>query len=232
MLALYLAALGFGTTMILVSLLLGGGDKDFDKDLHVDKDLQLDKDLHVGEDLDHDGQLDKAGPDQAVDKVGGFSAWWLLSLRFWTFGLATFGLTGTLLSFLPVPEMLTTVVATSTGLGLGFGAARLFRYLNRDEVSGDTEFGRFAGEEARVMVAIRAESPGKIAISSLSGRVEMLATTRDPDPIEAGSTVIVAAVTGGVADVSRLPVVDDESRRRKAKAAAAQASGSRERNEV
>jgi hypothetical protein len=224
MLALYLAAFGFGTTMILVSLLLGGGDKDFDKDLHVDKDLNLDKDL------DH-GPLDKVGHESSTDKVGSFSAWWLLSLRFWTFGLATFGLTGLLLSFMPVPEMLTAVVATSTGLGLGFGAARLFRALNRDEVSGDTEFGRFAGEEARVMVAIRPGAPGKIAINSMSGRVEMLATTRDPDPIDAGSTVIVAAVSGGIADVSRIPVLDDESRRRKAKAAA-QSAGSRERNEV
>lgn len=219
MLALYLAAFGFGTTMILVSLLLGGGDKDFDKDLDHD----------LGHDHDHDH--DKNGPQHALDRPNGFSAWWLLSLRFWTFGLATFGLTGTLLSLLPVPEMLTTVVATATGLGLGFGAARLFRALNRDEVSGDTEFGRFTGEEARVVVAVRPGVPGKIAIASMAGRVEMLATTRDPDPIEAGSTVIVAGVSKGVADVSRLPVVDDEARRRKAKAAA-QSAGSRERNEV
>lgn len=225
MLALYLAAFGFGTTMILVSLLLGGGDKDFDKDLHVDKDLDLDKDL------DHDAHVDKDAP-QHVDKGSGFGAWWLLSLRFWTFGMATFGLTGTLLSFLPVPEMLTAVVAVLTGLGLGFGAARLFRALNRDEVSGTTEFGQFAGEEARVVVAIRDGNPGKIAITSMSGRVEMLATTRDAEAIEAGSTVIVAAVSGGVADVSRLPVLDDESRRRKARTSAELRSREAERNEV
>jgi hypothetical protein len=205
MLAIYLAALGFGTTMILVSLLLGGGDKDFDKDLHVDHDHDP-----GGHDHDH-AEHDKPGI--------GFSTWWLLSLRFWTFGLATFGLAGTLLTFLPVPYTLTAVVSVLTGLLIGVGAARLFRYLNRDQVSGTTDLHGYVGEEARVLVPIRPGASGKIVLSSLAGRVEMLATTRDSDTLDVGTTVIVAGVSAGVADVSRLPVLGDDVRRSRAKAA-------------
>ena len=72
MLALYLAAFGFGTTMILVSLLFGGGDKDFDKDLDHDP----------GHDHDHDHE--KGGPQHTLDRPNGFSAWCTPWAATWT----------------------------------------------------------------------------------------------------------------------------------------------------
>jgi hypothetical protein len=41
-------------------------------------------------------------------------------------------------------------------------------------------------------------------VETLAGRVEMPATTRDPESIDVGSMVIVASVRAGVADVSAL----------------------------
>lgn len=190
MLALYLAALGFGCSLIVVSLLLGGADKSFDKELSLDKDASFDKSL--------DKSFDKDAPVVWTP---------FLSMRFWTFGAASFGLAGTMLTLMGVPAIVVIIVAMLAGSGLGTGAAWFFRALKGEEVSGDTSFERFAGEEARVVVGIRVGQPGKIAVHTLAGRVEMPATTRDVHPISAGSMVIVASVRDGVADVSRLPTV-------------------------
>jgi hypothetical protein len=222
MLALYLAALGFGGTMILVSLVLGAGDKELgqhEADHNVDKTFDKDLDKSVDKTFDKD-----------LDKGVSLSAWWLLSMRFWTFGLASFGLTGTLLSMLSVPAVLTAVLAVAVGLGIGLGAARLFRALNRDEVTGATELSRYIGEEARVVVPVRRDQPGKIAIQSLAGRVEMMATTRDEQPLEVGTTVLVASVERGVADVSRMPVLPGSSEVDAARRAAAERAQRVERN--
>src|SRR5688572_28183196 len=109
MLALYLAALGFGCSLIVVSLLLGGGEtKDFDKDLTVDKGF----DLHAAA---HGGPAGQTAHDVP-------SAWSpFLSMRFWTFGAASFGLAGTMLSLLGLPEMLVLAVAVASGGTLGTG---------------------------------------------------------------------------------------------------------------
>ena len=109
--------------------------------------------------------------------------------------------------------MLVLIVAMVAGSGLGTGAAWFFRVLKGEEVSGDTSFERFAGEEARVVVGIRVGQPGKIAVHTLAGRVEMPATTRDLHPIAVGSAVIVASVRDGVADVSRLPTVGGQRKK-------------------
>jgi len=204
MLALYLATLGFGSTLILASLLLGGhGNDDAD---HGDHDHDHDH--------DHDGAEAEAEAEAHADHgvgdeghhVGEIDHVWLpfLSLRFWTFGMATFGLAGTLLTLLSVPQVLAAVVSALVGLGFGTLAAWFFRALRTDAVSGATSLDHVAGEEARVVLAIRPGQPGKIVLQTLAGRVEMLATTRDLEPIQAGSAVIVAQVRGGVADVSRL----------------------------
>lgn len=190
MLALYLAALGFGGTLIAVSLLLGGGmDKSFDKDLG-----------------DHDGD------------------WWgpLLSLRFWTFGLAAFGLAGGLASLLLDGSAVPFLLALLLGGGSGVAASRFFAALNRDQVTGDVDLARYAGEEAVVVLSVRAGQLGKIAVGTLAGRVEMAARTRDPEGIPVGAKVIVASVgADGVADISRLAPLDERARARAAQQAAA-----------
>lgn len=236
MLALYLLALGFGSTLILASLLLGGSDHgaegggdhgdadhgDVDHDAHVDHAGDADHDAHV----DHDAQVDH-GP---FDKELGGQVWLpFLSLRFWTFGMAAFGLAGALLTLLSVPDVLTALTAVVGGLGIGTVAAFFFKALKKDSVSGDTQLDRFAGEEARVVVAVRPGQPGKIVVQTLAGRVEMMATTRDAQAIDVGSAVIVAEVRGGVADVSRL---DGGNKKDRDRARAAQERGTQGRTEV
>ena len=193
MLGLYLASLGFGASLILVSLLFGGGDKEFDKDF--DKDLEL----------DGDADIDGAAEGQVGASTEAAGPWLpLLSMRFWTFALATFGLTGTLLTLLSVPALITGVMAGVVGIGLGLGAARFFHALKKDSVTAEVSLSRFAGEEARVLLAVRPGGTGKIVLQTATGRVEMPATTRDSEALDIGATVIIASVRDGVADVSDL----------------------------
>jgi hypothetical protein len=233
MLGLYLAALCFGGIPILVSLLLGGADKDFDKHLDhgvdhdVDPDVDHDVDHDVDQDVDHDVDQDveaegdaEGQSDKDLHGSSDFSLWWLLSMRFWTFGLSAFGLAGTLLTLLSVPALATAVTAVLLGVAIGIGAARFFRALTHDQVSGDTELGRYVGEEGRVLISVRPGQQGKITVSTLAGRVELLATTRDPAVLEVGSRVIVAEVRDGVADVSGLPAPAGDERERLRRAAA------------
>lgn len=231
----YVAASAFGGSLILVSLLFGGDsedfDKDFDKDFEFDSDADADVDVDADADVDVDADVD--GDFEGVDKdfpahlAAGSDAIWLpfLSLRFWTFGLASFGLTGLLLSFLSVGQVSTLVAAVVAGGGIGTAAAWFFRQIKSDSVSGEIGFERLAGEEARVLLTVRPGSRGKIVVQSASGRIEMMATTRDEKPIERGARVLIAQVRDGVADVSRLTPSrkGDAERRRSAQAAAKQA---------
>ncbi len=187
MLGLYLACFLFGSVLIGASLLGGDGEH------HVDKDVSLDKDLHPVGDHSPVGDAASALP-------------WLpfLSMRFWTFGTASFGLTGLLLTLLPVASWVVVALAVSVGLAVGSGSAWLFRAIHRDEVTGSISLSRYAGEQGRVVVTVRPGSTGRIALESAAGRVEIPAITQDGDVLAVGDQVLVASVTAGVADVSRL----------------------------
>ena len=248
MLALYLLCLGLGSSLIMVSLFFGGADKDFDKDFDVDADgdldldadadvdidadldadidADLDLDADVDADLDLDGDAD-AGLGDMDKSLDADSNFWLpiLSMRFWTFGLATFGMSGTLLSLLSWPSGLAFALASAVGVGIGWAAALLFRRLKSESVSAPTTLASYRGEEARVLLTIRPGGRGKIVLQGPEGRVEMMARSDVGDPIAPDSRVVIVAVVDGVAEVA--PHMDEAAKKaeralaaRRAKAAA------------
>ncbi|HMF44527.1 MAG TPA: hypothetical protein VKQ32_27825, partial [Polyangia bacterium] len=103
---IYIAALAFGG-ILLVASLVGGHD-------HTDH--------HVGDhDQDHAHEHEAGGVPHAALVLP------FLSLRFWIFGLAFFGLTGVVLHGLGLTSpLVAAVLATVVGLSFGYGAARLF----------------------------------------------------------------------------------------------------------
>lgn len=196
MIGLYVGAALFGGIVIGVSLLFGGGDNDSDHDHDHDHDVE--KHLEVDKAFDKHVDLAK--------DVGKDIQWlWmpLLSMRFWTFFTATFGVTGTLLSLF-LSEPLPAIVSIPFGVGMGYLAAYVFTRLRTDNVSGDTSLGQYAGLEAKVLVPVRPGEIGKIAVQTMSGRVEMPATTRDGTVLDAGAVVLIASVVNGSADVTGL----------------------------
>lgn len=203
MLSLYFAALAFGGVLLGVSLVGGGHDDGGDAD-------------HGDADHGHEGG---ANHDTHALSTGGFlDAFWrtFLSLRFFTFGSFAFGLAGSLLTLIGVPAVLAAVASSVMGAGVGFGVARAFRHLTRDTVSGEVGIHRLVGQEARVLLRIHPEKPGKIVVQTMAGRVELLATTRDHDEIPVGASALIAHIEGGTAQVTAMPTLGTDAPRREA----------------
>ena len=208
MLALYLLCFGLGASLIAVSLVFGGGDKDFDKDLSVDKDLSFDKDLSVDKDLDVEPDAGVDGPvaDAAAPAQTGFglSHFPFLSMRFWTFALAAFGATGAMLTLLGVWPFVVAAIASAVGGGIGWGTATLFRRLRNEVVTAPTTLGAYRGEEAKVVLPIRAGAMGKVAVQGPEGRVEMFARSSASRTLEPSDAVVIIRVVDGIAEVAPL----------------------------
>lgn len=184
MFAVYLFCMTLGGVLLFTSLFLG--DADVDADVDADMDLDADADAEAG----------SGGLEWSVLPFG--------SLRFWTFLVETFGLTGAMLTVVGVPSAWTIGVSLMMGSMTGWFAFQFFRWLAKEEVTADTSLERFSGEDAECVVAIRGSGKGKIRIDTLAERVEILAVSGDQRDIERGTRVLVVAVNEGVADVTPL----------------------------
>lgn len=183
---LYLFALIVGGVLLGASILLGGGDHDVDSDgdLHLDfdadADADLDGDLHAEADADA-----AAGPDadHALD-VGGhggadFFLWSFRSIRFWTFFLAFFGLTGLALTWLGLVDSQWLGLGLAVGMGTltGFGAAAVLRALGTDTAANVASSSDYIGKTAKVVVPVKKGGVGKVRVQLRGTTVDVLATT-------------------------------------------------------
>jgi hypothetical protein len=196
MLGYYLGALAFGGVLILASLVFGDTDSDVDTDVDMDADI------------DGEVELDPGGEMFALDDPADVvvSRWNpLFSMRFWTFALASFGLTGTLLTWIGVPAVITAALATMMGIGLGLGAAWMFRTLSRSQVSAKTSLNQIRGVHGTVLLPIRPGGTGKIRMLIDEQAVDVLARTSMTSTMQSKSTVLVVNVEDGIANVTCLP---------------------------
>ena len=190
MIGVYVGSAIFGTIVIGVSLIAGGHDD-------------------AGHDHDHDHSY-AHDIGKALEDVKGAShdVQWLwmpfLSLRFWTFFLATMGITGALLSLVGFSEPLVGLVSFPFGIALGLATTQIFRKIRTDQVSGTTNLSSYAGLEAKVLVPIRPGEIGKIVVQTMSGRFDLQAKSGDGKVIDEGSTVLITSVVEGLADVTHI----------------------------
>jgi membrane protein implicated in regulation of membrane protease activity len=182
---IYLAALAFGG-ILLVASLVGHHD-------HTDH--------HAGDHAQghpHDHDVARA-PHAALVLP-------FLSLRFWIFGLAFFGLTGALLrGVLSTSPLLAAALATAVGLGLGYAAARLLQALARETVGQLPPEGGHVGREGTVLLPVARGQRGKVRVTTAGVAVDLLAESDDERPLPAGTTVLIVAMRGTVAVVERSP---------------------------
>ncbi len=203
---LYLFTLIVGAVLLGASILLGGHDADVDADAG-DVDLDADADAEVDVDgADHDGE---------VGGHGDFSGFLLtfLSVRFWTFFLAFFGMTGLVLDLLGLVEnpWVTLALAVGMGLGTGAGAMAAVRKLSAETSGKAVESADYVGKTARVIVPFEGASVGKVRVSVKGSQIDLLASSvEDEDSFDGREEVLIVEMDGPKARVAR---VDERERR-------------------
>lgn len=186
---LYIGALVFGGVLLGSSILLGG---------HDDADID-------GADFDKDIDFDG---DKDVDLDGDIGIFWIFrSLRFWTFFLAFFGLTGVLLQGfgLVASELVTLGLSIGMGSLVGISGAAAIRALMKDETADAAHEGDYIGKSAKVVVPVKAGGVGKVRVEVKGQMVDVLATT-DGEAISADDEVLIVEMEGTRAKIAR---VDD-----------------------
>jgi len=198
----YLFALGLGGVMLIASIILGG-DGEADGDLALDGDVDADVDLALEGDVDGDVDAHALEMGQqglhtshgdAHGSLGGFIAGFL-SLRFWTFALAFFGLTGTVLGGLALAApTVTLVVASVMGLVIGRSAVAVFSALRAGESSTAASEGDYIGKSAKVILGFGPDELGKVRLQMKGTTVDLLAHSDDPTPFSSGDEVMIIQI--------------------------------------
>lgn len=153
----------------------------------------------LGADHDHDahfevGHVEGGGHEEAP--IG----YWLpfLSLRFYTYLCAGFGITGLLLEWLsPDSPLLNGWVAGFVGLLAGSGVWLLVKILRRTESDSSSHEQDFLGKEAQVLVTIQGKTAGRVRVTSKGDIIDLLAISDEPEPIVPGSSVVIVAMEDG-----------------------------------
>lgn len=127
-----------------------------------------------------------------------------LSLRFWSFFLAFFGLTGLVLDgFGLLPSVITLVIALGAGLIAGLGVSWSVRALASTSSNSAVSVADYVGKSAKVLVPVSKASAGKIRLQLKGNTVDLLAFT-DEEALSTGEEVLVVEVDGTRARVARL----------------------------
>lgn len=198
---IYLAALivGFGT-IALQLFMSGDSDSDADADGHVDAELDADGDV----DADAHGEVHADHGGHGGHGDGGFLPIFL-SLRFWTFTLLAFGLSGSLLHYLDLAASPVTLgVALALGIFSGLLASLAFRALHRSEVSSGATSADAIGQVGKVLLPVGKAARGKVRIELKGQTVDLIATT-DEERLEPGQLVMIEDMRETTAHVSPVP---------------------------
>ena len=161
-----------------ILVLFGMLGHDHSPDVHAD--------LHFDANADADGDSD----------VGSMFQWMpFLSLRFWSYGLVTFGLVGIVLTMLVhlTPAGVLTLAILS---GLTCGSAVVFavRALGRNMVSTGATVHDLTGAVGKATVAIRGQVPGRVRCELKGEILDLVAVTSSDQVIEIGTPIIITAI--------------------------------------
>ncbi|MGG6239826.1 hypothetical protein ACQ4N7_14465 [Nodosilinea sp. AN01ver1] len=173
---------------IFVLLAAAGGldGVDFAADFDIDAEMPVDVD-----DIDVGTQI-----DQTLTALR--NRWWLpfLSLRFWTFALCFFGLTGLLLTWVQpdLARWLTTLLALMMGLFCGLVAALVLRSLARQPVSSLIRPDELTGQIATVEIPFDAHSRGKVCLRLRDSTISFFAMTQEEREFQKGDSVLVVGL--------------------------------------
>ena len=156
-----------------------------------------------GHDDAHGGDSDGgADHDAHHDWVGRLP---FLSMRFWTWGVTFFGLTGLALTLAGTASAVVPVLAAIGGVGSGWGASYVIGRLTRESVGVLPEASTHVGREGKLLLPLRRGVRSKIRLSIGGVQTDLLAETDLEGEIPAESKVLVVGLRGMTAVVEPMP---------------------------
>jgi hypothetical protein len=196
----YVVALGIGGTLVLASLIMGGKDTDQDHDHGHDSD----KDHEHGHDHDKAGAMVLAGetgmvPHDAGGAADAVSALLpVTSIRFWTFFLAFFGLTGMTLTAAALGPGVIANALLSTGVGYlsGLSVVSVGKRLKKASTDSTVGHGDYVGATAVVTLPVAKGKTGKVRLELKGRTVELMADTEDDGAYDIKARVMIYQMTG------------------------------------
>jgi membrane protein implicated in regulation of membrane protease activity len=196
-----------GGTFVFLSAVGGLDGADFATDFDVEVDAETDTefdDVDVGT---HAGQID-------LPKRFRKGRWVpFLSLRFWTFALCFFGLTGLLVTLVQpgIASWLVAVLAVLMGFLCGTATAVILRSLGRNQVNSLTRPEALAGQIGTVDIPFNADSRGKVSLQIGGSTVGFFAFTQENQEFRQGDSVLVVGLENNklwVVSIDALPAQD------------------------
>jgi len=203
LLTLYLSSLVVGGTFVALSS-LGGFGRSLDADVDADVDVDVDVDADADVDVDADHALEAGHALALADGSHGLAPrpakkkLWLpvLSFRFWTFGAAFFGLTGTLLTSLTgAGPIVVAMLSAGVGVGVGTLSAGVVRWL-RKPVGETVRKSDYIGQAGELTLPLRKGGVTRIRLRVKERERSMLAMAPEPLALPAGTRVVVLGIDG------------------------------------
>lgn len=179
------------TYLYLFSLVVGG--------------VLLGASLLLGGHSDTEAHPDAPTPASADDPQGIESLLFsLFSVRFWTFFLAFFGLTGVLLTALTdVPRWAIAILAVLMGLGTAGFAAFVFGRLGAEGTNSSASSADYVGKTGRLLVGCGPDTIGKLRLEIRGSTIDVLCVAIDARTYAVHEEVIVVEMDGLRAKVAR-----------------------------
>ena len=128
----------------------------------------------------------------------------LLSLRFWSFAMLAFGLSGALLTLFGLAGAgVTAAIAIALGAISGAFASVVIRRMTHKGPSSQVLQSEVVGRVGRVLVPSDAGTLGKVRVEVRGQIVDYVAASREP--LEADDVVVIEDFDGREVNVSKAP---------------------------
>ncbi|GAB4200932.1 MAG: hypothetical protein OHK0013_12440 [Sandaracinaceae bacterium] len=200
MIYVYIFALIVGGLLLGASLLLGAhADHDATGDAPAaEAPAAPDAAADAG---GHDGAASAGGGPQGVESF----LVWFVSVRFWTFFLAFFGLTGVLLDGFGIVEnaFVAGVLAVGMGLFAGLFATWIVRLMTAESSNSAVMASDYIGKSGRLLVGFGPGAVGKVRVEVKGSTVDLLCVAMDDGTYEAKDEVLIVEMDGPRAKVAR-----------------------------
>jgi len=180
----YVFTLIAGGILLGASIVFGGGGHDAD--------------------VNADGAGHAGAEDHAPGAFGGALAM-LISLRFWTFFLAFFGLTGIVFTMFDLaPALITGLAAFLMGAASGVGASVIVKRLSSRDSNSASSSADYVGKTALVMVPVGKGQLGKVRLTLKGTTIDVLAATDEELDFATKDEVLIVEMDGTTARIARL----------------------------